>query len=173
MTLRGYTAVILTLEALIAIGVFVWLMGVYGVASIWPSDETWEGLATFLALIAPWIALRPLSEWIINFGVFEASTYKPWAISIVVLIGTSVLLGIMKPGSNPTKMLTAIVGGFFGALALVAAFAPNLLTFVAKMFVSMDEGLLTIFYLFVFFFIFVVFRFVFLSAASENGPDTT
>lgn len=137
MTLRGYWAVGLTLQALIAVGIFLWLIGSYLAARTKPTILVWEGFVLFVVLLAPWFALRPLSEWIINFGSYETSTYLPWYFAALVLLISALLVTVLTPQKDMARILAGIVGGasvIFGALAAFwpGAFDPFAAAFTAQ-----------------------------------------
>lgn len=137
MTLRGYWAVGLTLQALIAVGVFLWLIGSYLAARTKPSLLVWEGFVLFVVLLAPWFALRPLSEWIINFGSYETSTYLPWYFAVLILLISALLVAVLTPQKDMAKILAGVVAGasvIFGALAAFwpGAFDPFAAAFTAQ-----------------------------------------
>lgn len=147
-TYRAYWAALLTFEALIVIGVFLWICFSYFFSRplVHPTESEWVGLVLVLVILSPWIAFRPLSEWIINFGKFDDTTYGPLLISIVfVFIAIGVLIAI-RPKMPAVWVLATVVTGGSLAITTVAAISQQGFSFISRSFSQQELGMLIIEY---------------------------
>lgn len=135
---RVYLSSLLTTTALLLLALVFWTLAAHSVAGhpLGHSQDFLTGLVIGLAVLSPWLLLRPYSEWHFNFGAFAPGDYEPLWLALLFGALVAALIVILKEKRDVTVLVSAVVTAGSMVFAIATALEPALLGKIAAVAMS-------------------------------------
>jgi hypothetical protein len=143
-SIRAHWAPVLTWLAVIFVAGILWLLFVSLLAREPPGEDFLESLLVIVALLAPWLVLRPYSEWYTNFGSqSDYTALLPALLSFIVVLG---LIKALKDKKTAITVLSTIFGTGSVILGVVMKSKPEWFERAAREITRLDAVELSMVY---------------------------